>query len=133
MPPKRREDNAKQLDNQFFLYTAKLNENATKNLRKAITNKEERSVLSQIFGLITIGTSISHASGEQQQTMKMEQIMLDFHYINYEFCKDNQFSNEKTSTFLAIMDFLLHHMLDRQLLPEEGFKMLKRILERHSI
>ena len=133
MPPKRREDNAKQLDNQFFLYSAKLNENATKNLRKAITNKEERSVLSQIFGLTTIGTSINHTSGEQQQTMKMEQIMLDFHYINFEFCKDNQFSNEKTSTFLAIMDFLLHHMLDRQLLPEEGFKMLKRILERHSI
>jgi hypothetical protein len=39
--------------------------------------------------------------------------MLDLHYINYEFCKENYFSNEKTSTFLAIMDFLLHYMLDR--------------------
>lgn len=63
----------------------------------------------------------------------MEQILLDFHYINYEFCKDNQFSNEKISTFLAIMDFLLHYMMDKQLLPEEGFKLFKRTLERHSL
>ena len=63
----------------------------------------------------------------------MEQILLDFHYINYEFCKDNQFSNEKISTFLAIMDFLLHHMMDKQLLPEEGFKLFKKTLERHSL
>jgi CRISPR/Cas system CSM-associated protein Csm2 small subunit len=63
----------------------------------------------------------------------MEQILLDFHYINYEFCKDNQFSNEKISTFLAIMDFLLHYMMDRQMLPEEGFKLLKKVLERHSL
>ena len=32
-------------ETQFFLYTPKLNENATKNLRKASTNKEERQVL----------------------------------------------------------------------------------------
>ena len=38
-------------ETQFFLYTAKLNENATKNLRKTSTNKEERKALSQIFGL----------------------------------------------------------------------------------
>jgi Flagellar C1a complex subunit C1a-32 len=63
----------------------------------------------------------------------MEQILLDFYYINYEFCKDNQFSNEKISTFLAIMDFLLHYMMDRQMLPEEGFKLLKKVLERHSL
>jgi hypothetical protein len=31
------------------------------------------------------------------------------------------------------MDFLLQHMLERQMLPEEGFKTLKRILERHSL
>jgi hypothetical protein len=29
-----------------------LNENATKNLRKASTNKEEREVLAQIFSLL---------------------------------------------------------------------------------
>ena len=31
------------------------------------------------------------------------------------------------------MDFLFHYMLERQLLPEEGFKILKRLLERHSL
>ncbi len=39
------------IETQFFLYTPKLNENATKNLRKAQTNKEERQVLALIFGL----------------------------------------------------------------------------------
>jgi hypothetical protein len=34
------------LETSFFLYTSKLNENATKNLRKASTNKEERQILS---------------------------------------------------------------------------------------
>ncbi|MFN9944773.1 MAG: hypothetical protein ACK56I_35425, partial [bacterium] len=111
-----------------FLYTAKLNENATKNLRKTITNKEERQALAQIFGL---GKTSNDAAGQQQE--KMEQIKLDFYSINYEFCKEHYFSNEKISTLLAIMDYLLHHMLERHLLPEEGLKLLKRILERHSL
>lgn len=37
---------------QFFLFT-KLNENDTKNLKKATTNKEERHILSNIFNLQT--------------------------------------------------------------------------------
>ena len=37
---------------QFFLYT-KLNQNDTKNLRKAQTNKEERKTLADIFKLKT--------------------------------------------------------------------------------
>ena len=37
--------NSNMFETQFFLYTPKLNENATKNLRKASTNKEERQVL----------------------------------------------------------------------------------------
>jgi hypothetical protein len=40
------------LETSFFLYTSKLNENATKNLRKASTNKEERQILCQIFSLM---------------------------------------------------------------------------------
>ena len=129
-PPNKRIDEKSQqaIETQFFLYTPKLNENATKNLRKAATNREERDVLASIFT-----KHRQTAEGSSEMSEKMEQILLDFHYINYEFCKDNQFSNEKISTFLAIMDFVLQHMLERQLLPEEGFKQLKRILERHSL
>ena len=50
---------------QFFLYTPKLNENATKNLRKAQTNKEERLVLSQIFG-IGASQSLNGAAGSAE-------------------------------------------------------------------
>ena len=124
MPPKRKEG-SQLLETMSFLYTSKLNENATKNLKKAQTNKEERQVIAKIFGLLQGQTPAAK--------IKQEQIMLDFHYINYEFCKENAFSNEKTSTLLAIMDFLLQYMLERQILPEEGFKILKRILERHSL
>lgn len=31
------------------------------------------------------------------------------------------------------MDYLLHSMLDKQLTNEDGFKLLKTILERHGI
>lgn len=91
--------------NKFFLYT-KLNENETKTLRKAQTNKEERRILANIFNLQT---------GQQPNGIinKMDVLLLDFHYINYEFCKEHQFSNEKASTFLAMMDFLFHYMLDK--------------------
>ncbi len=92
---------------QFFLYT-KLNENDTKTLRKAATNKDERKVLSNIFSLQTQPTPQNG-----NQINKMDVLLLDFHYINYEFCKENQFSNEKVSTFLAIMDFIFHYMLER--------------------
>ena len=37
----------------FFLYTT-LNQNQTKDLRKALTNRDERKVLSQIFNLNAI-------------------------------------------------------------------------------
>ena len=104
MPPKRKEG-SQLLETMSFLYTSKLNENATKNLKKAQTNKEERQVIAKIFGLLQGQTPAAN--------IKQDQIMLDFHYINYEFCKENAFSNEKTSTLLAIMDFLLQYMLER--------------------
>jgi len=38
---------------QFFLYT-RLNENETKSLRKAESNRDEKKVLAKIFGLKSI-------------------------------------------------------------------------------
>jgi hypothetical protein len=59
-------------------------------------------------------------------------LVLDFHSINYDFCVKNAYSNEKISTLLAIMNFLLHTMIKKQMQPESGVKMLKEILSRHS-
>ena len=73
---------------KFFLYT-KLNQNETKNLKKAKTNTEERRALAQIFDLKSI---LNVAPGESPN--KVELLKLDFHYMNYDFCKKNQFSNE---------------------------------------
>lgn len=63
----------------FFLYTT-LNQNQTKDLRKARTNRDERLILSQIFELNAIPKTPTH------QINKVDQIILDFHYINYDFC-----------------------------------------------
>ena len=109
----------------IFLYTT-LNQNQTKDLRKANTNKEERKVLANIFKL----NAIKQSPGEQIN--KVDQLILDFHAINYDFCVQNAYSNEKISTLLAIMDFILHTMIKKQLQPEAGVKMLKEILARHQ-
>jgi hypothetical protein len=62
----------------FFLYTA-LNQNDTKQLKKSATNTEERRMLAAIFGLRSL------ESGKRPS--KVELLLLDFHSINYEFCK----------------------------------------------
>jgi hypothetical protein len=109
----------------LFLYTT-LNQNQTKDLRKANTNIEERKCLAGIFKL----NAIKNAPGDQIN--KVDQLILDFHAINYDFCVQNGYSNEKISSLLAIMDFLLNTMIKKQLQPEAGVKMLKQILVRHQ-
>ena len=94
----------------FYLYT-KLNENDTKNLRKAKTKAEERKILADVFGV-------------DVATNKTGELLLDFHSINYEFCKNHNYSNEKISTLLGMLYSVLNIMLDRHMAPEEGFVML---------
>ena len=53
--------------------------------------------------------------------------------MNYGFCKDHSFSNEKVSTLLAILDHVFQRMLEKQLKPEIGLKLLKDHLSDHSI
>lgn len=91
----------------FYLYTL-LGQNETKRLKKAQTNRLERQVLAEIFDL-----PASLISSEENH--KVEELRLDFHYNNYTFCKENQFSNEKTSTLLALLDSLLDTMLEKQM------------------
>ena len=89
------------------MYT-KLNQNETKSLRKAGTNTEERRQLAQIFKLSTIT-----ATDPVSEPAKTELLTLDFHYMNYAFCKENSYSNEKVSTMLAIMDHVFTRMLEK--------------------
>ena len=94
-----------------------MGQNETKNLKKAHTNREERRVLAQIFKL----NSLTGPDSPDQ----VEILRLDFLYINYNFCKENYFSNEKTSTLIAMLDSLLSRMLEKQLTPQQGFNILK--------
>lgn len=90
-------------------------------LKKSATNKQERIVLSEIFEL------------KSTQTNKLENLRLNFHYINYTFCKENAFSNEKTSTLLAMLDSILNRMLEKQRHAEWGYQILTSHLADHSI
>ena len=112
---------------EFFLYT-KLGQNETKNLKKAQTNRDERKVLAQIFGLKTLAGDASFDAADPVETLR-----LDFHYINFNFCKEHYFSNEKTSTMIALFDAVLTRMLERQLTQQQGYNMLKTHLQEHSI
>lgn len=112
---------------EFFLYT-RLGQNETKNLKKAVTNRDERKVLAQIFGLKTLTQDAPYESPDQVEVLR-----LDFHYINYNFCKEHYFSNEKTSTLIAMLEAVLVKMLERQLTAQQGFNMLRQYLADHSI
>ena len=70
-------------------------------------------MLAQIFELKTLTGNTSFETPD-----KVEILRLDFHYINYNFCKENYFSNEKTSTLLAMLEAVLNKMLERQLTPQ---------------
>ena len=97
-------------------------------MKKAGTNQGERRVLAEIFNLKSI---VNVAPNESPS--KNELLRLDFHYMNYVFCKKNQYSNEKVSTMLAIFDYVFNRMLERQLKPEIGLKLLKDLLANHKI
>jgi hypothetical protein len=92
---------------EFFLYT-KLGQNETKNLKKAATNRDERKVLATIFGLKTLTGDNAFDAPDQVEILR-----LDFHYINANFCFENLFSNEKTSTLITMFDAVLTRMLER--------------------
>jgi len=85
-------------------------------------------VLAQIFELKSLT-----GNGNFETPDKVEILRLDFHYINYNFCKENYFSNEKTSTLLAMLETVLNRMLERQLTPQQGFNILRQYLMDHSI
>jgi hypothetical protein len=53
--------------------------------------------------------------------------------MNFDFCKRSQFSNEQTSTALAIFDYVFHQMIDQSLKPDQGLKMLREILNNHTL
>ena len=79
--------------------------------------------MNAIFSLHAIKKSPS------DEVNAVDQLILDFHYTNFTFCNQHGYSNEKISTLLGIMDYMLHTMVARQLTIADGQKLLKDILE----
>jgi len=103
---------------EFFLYTS-VNEGETKMLKKCKNNKKEREALKQIFNLDKVPP-------------KILDLFLDFHYMNYQFAKEENFTNEKISTLLGIFNHTLHYSLENRLTQKECLQQFKDILTRHS-
>lgn len=53
------------------------------------------------------GTEGEDTSAQTARLTEKEQVVLDFHYYNYAFCKERRFDARATSTFLSIMKDIL--------------------------
>lgn len=104
---------------RFFLYS-KLNENDTKKLGKAITNVETRFLLAQIFGVE--GESVPAVSGSSSQ---VSEIILDFHFNNFQFAREQHFNNQKLSTLVGILDWMFEISMKEGLSEDTSFQKFK--------
>ena len=108
----------KQGQGRFYLYT-QVGEEETKRLKAAKTVKEEKDSLIYIFELKSVGP-------------KIFELLLDFHYINYQFTKEQGFTNEKVSTFLAICNYTQFNCLENKSGPKEAMNLFTELMTRHS-
>jgi len=89
-------------------------------LQAAETREQAVAILMQCFGL-------SVDEGFQAQ------ILAEFHYHNFAFCRQRGFCGEKTSTFLSIMERVhTKSILDERLPIEKAQEMFERLLQLHS-
>eukprot|EP00746_Dinoflagellata_sp_MGD_P128310 gnl/MRDRNA2_/MRDRNA2_62699_c0_seq1.p1 gnl/MRDRNA2_/MRDRNA2_62699_c0~~gnl/MRDRNA2_/MRDRNA2_62699_c0_seq1.p1 ORF type:complete len:256 (-),score=57.92 gnl/MRDRNA2_/MRDRNA2_62699_c0_seq1:49-816(-) len=61
------------------------------------------------------------------------EILKEFHFHNYSFCKTQRFNAEKTSTYLSIMKVMFEEVCLRRLTMDEAFNFFKGWLLKHSV
>ena len=101
----------KKKEARFFI-----NRNSNKNealyLRDAKTTEEARELLEKIFRV----ERLSKGNPE------LRAILFDFHIMNLEFAKQRDFSEDKLSTFLDIMNYVLEYSFELRLDRQQSFK-----------
>lgn len=107
-----------ELPKDFFLYT-RVHKTHSEELLTQTNPITQRNLLRNIF--------ITDPNDDKND------IMLDFYSYHIHFAKQHNFSLEKLSCFLGIMDFIFHSSLSFKLQPSAAFEAFKRILDRHSI
>eukprot|EP00826_Nyctotherus_ovalis_P025571 TRINITY_DN1982_c0_g3_i1.p1 TRINITY_DN1982_c0_g3~~TRINITY_DN1982_c0_g3_i1.p1 ORF type:complete len:246 (-),score=67.21 TRINITY_DN1982_c0_g3_i1:126-863(-) len=107
---------------RIMLYTA-VSEVNTKALRKAQNRVEERKLLQKIFEL-----------DKEESVARVAELLLDFYTINLDFVKHvKNYSDEKVSTFLAIMHHTFTVSLKNNLSQRECLQIFKGLLKIHSL
>mmetsp|Transcript_33296 Transcript_33296/g.69651 ORF Transcript_33296/g.69651 Transcript_33296/m.69651 type:complete len:270 (-) Transcript_33296:51-860(-) len=69
---------------------------------------------------------------DQADGFRME-IIADMHYHNYSFCTSQNFSAEKTSTFLSLMKLVLQEAISKRHTVDDAFEVFKQWLLKHSV
>jgi len=69
---------------------------------------------------------------DQSEGYKTE-ILKEFHFHNYSFCKTKGFTPEKTSTYLSIMKVLFEELCHSRKTMDESFNFFKGWLLKHSV
>ena len=107
---------------RIMLYTTVSEVNA-KALRKAKNRDEERKLLEKIFEL-----------DKEESVARVSELLLDFYTINLDFAKRKKnYSDEKVSTFLAIMHHTFNASLKNNLSQRDCLQIFKGLLKIHSL
>ena len=107
---------------RIMLYTT-INEVDAKALRRAQNKIEERELLAKIFEL-----------DKENANTKVSELLLNFYYINLDYVKHKKnYSDEKISTFLAIMDYTFNVCLKNNLTQRECLQIYRGLIKIHSL
>ena len=61
------------------------------------------------------------------------EVVIQFHVNHVNFCNRHDFTEEKTSCFIEIMQYVLTHMIEERPTEEASFALFKELLLRHSV
>lgn len=104
-----------EVPNEFFVFT-KVNKFQAEELLEAPSPEALRTHIKEVFKL--------------QDSCR---VLVDFHYYNLLFCKEQKFSLEKTSGMLTIFEFVLGKAIELRSPRTALEELLLGILKKHSI
>ena len=105
-----------------FCYDNGLNRGQLDSLEGCSSSGEVKKMLDEFLG------------GSLKLSDAMTEIVVDFHFYNYDFCKSQGFNYVATSTFIAIMkEVLLHDMSDSEFSLVNSFNFFEELVFKHSV
>ena len=76
------------------------------------------------------------SGGASSSSITKEDLILDFHFYNFSFCKERRFTPKKTSTMLSILKLVFDDDVKRMALGDtvtKSFEQFESLLLKHSV